>query len=69
MNLPKDLILLHHCDQKVDVLDHELGKHPPLNLDLRPVLRQVRDQLEHIQVSEKVWCAENLLPMEQLLEF
>ena len=69
MNLPKDLKPLHHCDQKVDVLDHELGKHLPLNLDLRPVLRQVRDQLERTQVSEKVWCAENLLPKEQLLEF
>ena len=48
----------------VDVLDHELNMHPPLNPDLLQVLRQVRDRPVHIQVSEKVWCVENLLPTE-----
>jgi hypothetical protein len=53
----------------VDGLNHELSKPLPLNLDQRQVLRQVRDQLGRIQESVKVWCVENQLPMELLLEF
>ena len=53
----------------VDVLDHELNMHLPLNLDRRQVLHQVRDQPVRIQVSVKVWYVENLLPMELQLVF
>ena len=50
-------------------LNHELSMPLPLNLDQLQVLRQVRDQLGRIQESVKVWCVENQLPMELLLEF
>jgi hypothetical protein len=48
---------------------HVQDTHPPLNLGLRQVQRRVLVQLGHIQVSVKVWYAENLLPTELQLEF
>ena len=63
------LKLPHHCVQRVDGQCHALNMHLPLNLDLRQVLRRVRDQLGHIQVNAKAGYVENQLPRELLLEF
>ena len=60
MQLP--LMLLRHCDQKADDLNHGLSMQCLADQDLLQVTHQVRDQSEHTQVSAISEFVENHFP-------
>ena len=60
-------VLLHHCDQKEDDLNHGQDMRCLANLDLHPVIHQVRGQFVRTLKSETDECAENHFPKALLL--